>query len=127
MKISIGIDPGISGAVAAINAHTLELLEVSDTPTVTIAGKKLYDIGEMVAIIRHVSLMGDVVVILEQAQAMPGQGVTSTFSIGRSFGLWEGILEHSTCRIGRYGLLCGQSGYSLAYQERARRAPFNSP
>jgi crossover junction endodeoxyribonuclease RuvC len=32
------------------------------------------------------------VVTLEQAQAMPGQGVTSTFSTGRGFGVWEGIL-----------------------------------
>jgi len=92
MRVSIGIDPGIHGAIAAIDASSLEPLEVSDTPTVTAAGKKLYDIGEMAAIIRHMALMGDAVVVLEQAQAMPGQGVTSTFSTGRGFGLWEGIL-----------------------------------
>ena len=31
-------------------------------------------------------------VTLEQAQSMPGQGVTSTFSTGRGFGIWEGVL-----------------------------------
>ena len=31
-------------------------------------------------------------VTLEQAQAMPGQGVSSTFSTGRGFGVWEGVL-----------------------------------
>jgi crossover junction endodeoxyribonuclease RuvC len=93
MKISIGIDPGISGAIAAVNAQTLEALEVADTPVVTAEGKKLYDISGMAALIRHMSLFGDAVVTLEQAQAMPGQGVSSTFATGRGFGIWEGVLS----------------------------------
>jgi crossover junction endodeoxyribonuclease RuvC len=43
--------------------------------------------------IRHLSLFGDAVVILEQAQAMPHQGVSSTFATGRGFGIWEGVLS----------------------------------
>jgi crossover junction endodeoxyribonuclease RuvC len=92
-KISIGIDPGLSGAVAAINAGSLEVLEVMDTPVVTSEGKRLYDIGGMADAIRRVSLFGDAVVILEQAQAMPHQGVVSTFATGRGFGIWEGVLS----------------------------------
>jgi crossover junction endodeoxyribonuclease RuvC len=92
MKISIGIDPGFDGAIAAINAGSLEVLELMDTPVVTSEGKRLYDISEMAAVIRHMSLLGVAVVTLEQAQAMPGQGVTSTFSTGRGFGIWEGVL-----------------------------------
>ena len=92
-RILIGIDPGLSGAVAAINAGSLEPLEVVDTPVITSEGKRLYDIGGMADVIRHMSLFGDAVVILEQAQAMPGQGVLSTFSTGRGFGIWEGVLS----------------------------------
>jgi crossover junction endodeoxyribonuclease RuvC len=88
VQISLGIDPGLKGAIAAINAQTLEVIEVTDTPTI----EKMYDISEMAAVIRHMSLFGVAVVTLEQAQAMPGQGVASTFSTGRGFGLWEGIL-----------------------------------
>jgi crossover junction endodeoxyribonuclease RuvC len=91
-RISIGIDPGLSGGIAAINAGSLEVLEIMDTPVITSEGKRLYDIVGMADIIRHLSHFGDAVVILEQAQAMPGQGAVSTFSIGRSLGLWEGIL-----------------------------------
>jgi crossover junction endodeoxyribonuclease RuvC len=91
-KISIGIDPGLSGAIAAISAGSLEVIEVMDTPVITSEGKRLYDIGGMANAIRHLSLLGDAVVILEQAQAMPGQGVSSTFSTGRGFGIWEGVL-----------------------------------
>jgi crossover junction endodeoxyribonuclease RuvC len=42
--------------------------------------------------LRHFALQGDPLVILEQAQGMPGQGVSSTFSTGYGFGLWAGIL-----------------------------------
>jgi crossover junction endodeoxyribonuclease RuvC len=92
-SISIGIDPGLGGAIAAISAGSLEVLEVADTPVVTSDGKRLYDISSMADVIRHMSLFGDAVVILEQAQAMPGQGVSSTFSTGRGFGIWEGVLS----------------------------------
>jgi crossover junction endodeoxyribonuclease RuvC len=92
-QISIGIDPGLSGAIAAINAGSLEALELIDTPVVVSEGKRMYDIGGMADAIRHMSLFGDAVVILEQAQAMPGQGVTSTFATGRGFGIWEGVLS----------------------------------
>ena len=92
-RISIGVDPGLCGAIAAINVASLELLEIMDTPVITSEGKRLYDIGGMADAIVHMSLFGDAVVILEQAQAMPGQGVSSTFSTGRGFGIWEGVLS----------------------------------
>ena len=91
-RIIIGIDPGIKGAIAAINADSRKLLELVDCPTAKNAGKAIYNIPEMAHTIRRLSLLGDAVVVLEQAQSMPGQGVTSTFSTGRSFGIWEGIL-----------------------------------
>jgi crossover junction endodeoxyribonuclease RuvC len=92
MKISIGIDPGIYGAIAAVSVSTLEVLEIMDMSTITAGGKKVFDITAMASVLRHVGLLGDAVVILEQAQAMPGQGVSSTFSTGRGAGIWEGVL-----------------------------------
>ena len=91
-RISIGIDPGLNGAIACINAGTLEVLESMDTPVITAEGKRLYDISAIAATVRRLSLFADAVAILEQAQAMPGQGVASTFATGRGFGIWEGIL-----------------------------------
>jgi crossover junction endodeoxyribonuclease RuvC len=87
-QVSVGIDPGYKGAIAAINAQTLEVIEVTDAPVV----EGMYDISEMSAVVRHISLLGVAVFTLEQAQAMPGQGVSSTFSTGRGFGIWEGVL-----------------------------------
>jgi crossover junction endodeoxyribonuclease RuvC len=92
VRVVIGVDPGIKGAVAAINADDMSLLEVVDCPVASNAGKAIYNTPEMAHTIRRMSLLGDAIVILEQAQSMPGQGVKSMFSTGRSFGIWEGIL-----------------------------------
>ena len=86
--IYYGIDPGLSGAVAALDASG-KLLWVADAPTVKAGSKTIYNIDAMV-----MTLSGhdDVTVTIEQAQGMPGQGITSTFRIGEGFGLWRGIV-----------------------------------
>jgi crossover junction endodeoxyribonuclease RuvC len=90
-KIYIGIDPGLNGAVAAIDEN-FHVLGLTDTPVIKTGGKLSYDVTEMANVLRRFALMGDAVVILEQAQGMPGQGIVSTFSIGFGFGIWSGIL-----------------------------------
>ena len=91
-QVSIGIDPGLHGAVASIDTTTLEVIELRDTPTVKAGGKTLYNIDGMAALLRHLSLGVNAHIILEQQSARPGQGVTSTFSTGYGFGLWCGVL-----------------------------------
>jgi crossover junction endodeoxyribonuclease RuvC len=92
IRIIIGIDPGIKGAVAAVRESDRGLIEVIDCPTRRVDRTTIYDVPEMAHTIRRLALAGDATVILEQAQSMPGQGVKSMYSVGRSFGLWEGIL-----------------------------------
>jgi crossover junction endodeoxyribonuclease RuvC len=91
-SVFIGIDCGLSGAVAAVGANR-EVIGLFDTPIVKVEGRSLYDCSEMAAILRSLALKGNAVVVLEQQQAMPGQGVSSTFSIGYGFGLWAGLLS----------------------------------
>jgi crossover junction endodeoxyribonuclease RuvC len=90
-RIYIGIDPGFQGGIAAIDA-ALNVIDVADTPTVSINCKTTYDIGGMCEILRHFALAGDASVILEAVSARPGQGVSSMFSLGRGFGIWQGII-----------------------------------
>jgi hypothetical protein len=80
-KIFIGIDPGLRGAIAVLGAGG-EVIEVLDTPTLKSEGKTIYDAAEMSNSLRHFALQGDPLVVLEQAQGMPGQGVSSTFFTG---------------------------------------------
>lgn len=89
----IGIDPGLSGAIAVLNGT--DSLIVIDMPTMTVErnGKA----KRQVSATELAQLLGDAKsddchVFVERVSAMAGQGVTSVFSFGRSFGMIEGIL-----------------------------------
>lgn len=90
--ISIGIDNGLKGAVVIMGPDGIVW---ADTPVIN-AGKKgksknVFAVGAMVDILRGYSSADDVRAFIESAQAMPGQGVSSTFKTGLGFGLWQGI------------------------------------
>ena len=90
----IGIDPGISGAICFFENG--EVREVIEMPTMTdgkknkrqINGSQTYN--EISQRIKNISKR-DIFVVIEQVSAMPGQGVTSMFNFGQSFGVIKGI------------------------------------
>jgi len=90
--IIIGIDPGINGAISII--ENKKIIEVYDTPTMIDGKKNKRQInGAQVTNIFKERLNGEkeVVVVAEHVNAMPGQGVTSMFNFGQSFGVIKGI------------------------------------
>jgi crossover junction endodeoxyribonuclease RuvC len=88
----IGIDPGLSGAIAIISDDSLK---VFDMPTMTVdrngKAKRQVSANELADLLRSCA-GNDCHVYVERVSAMAGQGVTSVFSFGRSFGMIEGIL-----------------------------------
>lgn len=89
----IGIDPGLSGAIAVINGN--DDLMIFDMPTMTVErngkAKRQVSATELAQILKTAK-SDDCHVFVEKVSAMAGQGVTSVFSFGRSFGMLEGIL-----------------------------------
>src|SRR6184192_2226693 len=90
----VGTDPGLSGACAVLAADGV-LVALHDVPTLSLTTrrgtKQEYDIPGLVALLAlytgsqtHVSI--------EEAQAMPGQGTRSMFTVGLGFGVWLGML-----------------------------------
>lgn len=91
----IGIDPGLTGAVAIINGDGN--IHIFDTPIVEIkhgkSKKKEYLPAQMSNIFHIDFLIGSKHhVFLEKVHSMPKQGVASTFNFGKGFGIWIGIL-----------------------------------
>ena len=90
----IGIDPGISGSICFFENG--KILEVVEMPTMTdgkknkrqVNGAQIYN--EILKRIKK-NEKQNVRVIIEQVSAMPGQGVTSMFNFGQSFGILKGI------------------------------------
>ena len=90
--IIIGIDPGISGAISIL--ENKKILEVYDTPTMIDGkkNKKQINSAQVTNIIKERLKDGkEVIVVVEHVNAMPGQGVTSMFNFGQSFGVIKGI------------------------------------
>ena len=90
----IGIDPGISGSICFFEDG--KILDVLEMPTMT-DGKKNKKQVNGAQIYNEISskIMGiekqNLRVIIEQVSTMPGQGVTSMFNFGQSFGILKGI------------------------------------
>ena len=90
----IGIDPGLSGSICFFEDG--KILDVVEMPTMTegkknkrqVNGSQVYN--EISKRIKQVDKK-DIKVIIEQVSAMPGQGVTSMFNFGQSFGILKGI------------------------------------
>ena len=88
----IGIDPGLSGGIAVLD--DLKIYDIFDMPIMS-EGKKnknQLNSAQLVNIInKHVLKKENTFVIVEQVSAMPGQGVTSMFNFGQTFGSIKGI------------------------------------
>ena len=91
----IGIDPGISGSICFLQDG--KIIDVIEMPTM-IDGKKNKRQVNGAQIYNEISkkrIKGienkDIRVVIEQVSAMPGQGVTSMFNFGQSFGILKGI------------------------------------
>ena len=90
--IIIGIDPGISGGISIL--ENKKVIEVFDMPTM-IDGKKnkrQVNGSQVTNIIKeNVDTNKETTVVVEHVNAMPGQGVTSMFNFGQSFGVIKGV------------------------------------
>ena len=90
----IGIDPGISGSICFLQDG--KILDVIEMPTMAdgkknkrqVNGSQIYN--EIFLRINNLKNQ-EARVVIEQVSAMPGQGVTSMFNFGQSFGILKGI------------------------------------
>ena len=90
----IGIDPGISGSICFFQDG--KIVDVVEMPTMTegkknkkqVNGSQIFnEISEKIKKLER----KEIKVVIEQVSAMPGQGVTSMFNFGQSFGILKGI------------------------------------
>ncbi len=90
MKI-IGIDPGLSGAIAILENN--KVLNVFDMPVMSEGKKNKRQLNSALLsnLIKENIGNAEVVIVVEQVNAMPGQGVTSMFNFGQTFGAIKGI------------------------------------
>lgn len=106
----LGIDPGISGALAWVSDDG-HLISTSDMPVIEINGKKKvspYILADML------KARMPTLAVIEEVGAMPGQGVTSMFGFGYSAGILAGVCA---------GLMVPTVMYRPAVWKRAAGVP----
>ena len=86
----IGIDPGLSGAIAILDEKKVGIF---DMPVMSEGkNKRQLNSAQLVSIMKeHKNSNDEMAVVVEQVNAMPGQGVTSMFNFGQSFGAIKGV------------------------------------
>ena len=91
MKV-IGIDPGLNGAIAVLQDNKVQ--KIFDVPVMPEGkkNKRQLNSAQLVKLLKDIiSGNEEVAVVVENVSAMPGQGVTSMFNFGQTFGAIKGI------------------------------------
>lgn len=81
MKLSIGIDPGMSGGVGFVPEHGEAWAEKMP--------ETLRDLWDLLSPFGSIDSDYQAVATLEKVHSMPGQGVSSSFKFGQGFGQLE--------------------------------------
>jgi crossover junction endodeoxyribonuclease RuvC len=111
----LGIDPGISGAIAFYFPGISSRVAAEDMPT---AGGEVNAAG----LADRIRKMRPDVAVIERVGAMPGQGVSSTFKFGASFGVACGVLAALEIPCHRVSPASWKKHFRLSSDKEASRA-----
>lgn len=92
--VYIGIDPGLDGAIVALDANS-KIVEVVDAKTLTVSAnkaKRSLSAAMMVSTLRRMTRCTGAVIAIEQWLTMPKQGAVSAATGGSGWGYYIGIL-----------------------------------
>jgi crossover junction endodeoxyribonuclease RuvC len=93
----VGIDPGQTGGIAALDKHSIPIFVGAFRPT-----KEGFDAKQLCDIITDLRVQipnsSMIAVAVEHVHAMPKQGVSSTFKFGTNYGKILGVLEAKQLR-----------------------------
>lgn len=112
----IGIDPGKLGAFCILcNGE----VAIYDTPVMNDGEKNQYDIRRMNELMKEAkALFPNIRAVIEQVGAMPGQGVTSMFSMGYGLGVWHSLLTANDIPFTRVTPQSWKKEFSLMKKEK---------
>lgn len=123
--IVVGIDPGLSGAIARYDS-VANTLEVHDMPTFMLErnGKKKRDVDlpSAARIIDNATKEAGTRICIEQVSSMPGQGVSSVFAFGKAYGIVLGICAATFCPLETVTPAVWKRGLSVPSMKDGARA-----
>lgn len=109
-RLVLGIDPGLSGALAWLDPKANQIVFMYDSPVYKNGDKYEFDVPGAAQIISNHVADTDLAVV-ERVHSMPKQGVASTFKFGYTAGSVYGIL----CALGIPTVLTDPQSWKSAY------------
>lgn len=120
----IGVDPGLTGAVGFLRDGVFAAVE--DMPVVLkgvgSVKSEVSPSGIKTLILEHLQPGEAVVAVLERVNAMPGQGVSSVFSLGDSFGAARAVLATANFELTYVHPVTWKKHFKLGTDKEASRA-----
>lgn len=92
-KVSVGIDPGFTGAIGWIADTSIVGIGAYDMPLQSGTKKREFDMGVLNARIHGLKALGDIVVGLEYPTTRPKEGAEHSRRFGEGVGLLKGMME----------------------------------
>jgi len=87
----LGIDPGLSGALALVDIYTGALVDVIDVPVLALKNGREIDEYRLAAQVDQWA-PNLTEAWIERVHSMPGEGVSASFTFGRGYGELRGIV-----------------------------------
>lgn len=116
----MGVDPGITGALALYDPNTNKIDALIDTPTVEQNDKKIVD-GFSLANWMGLFAKNIKFVVFEKVHSMPNMSSQSTFTFGKTTGMVIGIIESYGIPIHYVDPSVWKSGYGLSKDKNKSR------
>lgn len=88
-SLLIGVDPGMSGALAIIKPDTGTLIGGYPLPS----GDGRILVPDLIDMLDMLAPLSVGQVVIEAVHSMPGQGVSTTFTFGRALGSIEAVMQ----------------------------------
>ena len=111
----LGIDPGISGALAFYFTAAPDRVSVEDIPVAD-------GMVDAVTVAQRITQIRPDVAVIEKVGAMPGQGVSSMFRFGQAFGTLQGVVSALGVPLHTVGPAKWKRHYGLDADKEAARA-----
>jgi crossover junction endodeoxyribonuclease RuvC len=102
LTLFLGIDPGLSGALALLDTETGKIT-VRDVPVHELKRngktKREIDLYALARLMDDMAKGQGTCIVVEQVGSMPGQGVSSVFAFGKAYGILLGVAASTFCPI----------------------------
>ena len=118
VKLRVGVDLGVTGALALYDPRMQRIITVIDMPTCIGNNRKKADAFAIYFILKEFRQLGANAITIEDVHPMHETGVIAAFGMGHSKGVFEGLCASSGLKLTRTSPQAWKKHYGLIGTEK---------